>query len=71
MRPREVDDGASPGDDRWRMPHRLMERMEPLLPERPAPTRSAATNKPRVPDRDAMDAILLVLRTGCTGPRSI
>jgi len=36
--------------------------MEPLLPERPS--HPLGCHNPRVPDRDAMDAILLVLRTG-------
>jgi transposase len=49
-------------DDGWRMPDWLWERIEPLLPERPA--HPLGCHNPRVPDRAAMDAILLVLRTG-------
>jgi transposase len=49
-------------DDGWRMPAWLWERIEPLLPERPI--HPLGCHNPRVPDRDAMDAILLVLRTG-------
>ena len=49
-------------DDGWRMPDWLWERVEPLLPERPS--HPLGCHRPRVPDRDAMDAILLVLRTG-------
>ena len=49
-------------DDGWRMPDWLWERIEPLLPERPF--HPLGTHRSRVPDRDAMDAILLVLRTG-------
>ena len=49
-------------DDGWRMPDWLWQRIEPLLPERPA--HPLGCHNPRVPDRDAMDAILLVLRTG-------
>jgi len=49
-------------DDGWRMPDWLWERVEPLLPPRPA--HPLGCHNPRVPDRDAMDAILLVLRTG-------
>ena len=49
-------------DDGWRMPDWLWERIEPLLPERP--THPLGCHNPRVPDRNAMDAILLVLRTG-------
>ena len=49
-------------DDGWRMPDWLWERVEPLLPE--PPVHPLGCHNPRVPDRDAMDAILLVLRTG-------
>ena len=49
-------------DDGWRMPDWLWERIEPLLP--PPPFHPLGCHAPRVPDRDAMDAILLVLRTG-------
>ena len=40
----------------------LWERIEPLLPGRPP--HPLGCHNPRVPDRSAMDAILLVLRTG-------
>jgi putative transposase len=50
-------------DDGWRMPDWLWERIEPLIPE-PADHHPLGCHRPRVPDRDAMDAILLVLRTG-------
>jgi transposase len=49
-------------DDGWRMPDWLWERIEPLLPARPF--HPLGCHRPRAPDRDAMDAILLVLRTG-------
>jgi putative transposase len=49
-------------DDGWRMPDWLWERIGPLLPE--PPPHPLGCHRPRVPDRDAMDAILLVLRTG-------
>ena len=50
-------------DDGWRIPDELWEQMEPLLPPRkPHPL---GCHNPRVPDRDAMNAILFVLRTGC------
>ena len=50
-------------DDGWRIPDALWKRMEPRLPPRkPHPL---GCHNPRVPDRDAMDAILFVLRTGC------
>src|SRR5919201_5931604 len=50
-------------DDGWRIPDWLWAEIEPLLPERPA--HPLGCHNPRVPDRDAMNAILFVLRTGC------
>lgn len=44
------------------MPEELWAKMEPLLP--PRPEHPLGCHNPRVPDRDAMEAILLVLRTG-------
>ena len=49
-------------DDGWRIPDWLWERMEPLLPA--PPSHPLGCHRPRVPNRDAMDAILLALRTG-------
>lgn len=49
-------------DDGWRIPDWLWERLESLLPPRPA--HPLGCHNPRVPDRQAMNAILLVLRTG-------
>jgi len=49
-------------DDGWRIPGWLWERIVPLLPARPA--HPLGCHRSRVPDRDAMDAIFLVLRTG-------
>ncbi len=49
-------------DDGWRIPDWLWERMEPLLPE--LPLHPLGCCRSRVPDRDALNAILLVLRTG-------
>jgi putative transposase of IS4/5 family DUF4096 len=46
----------------WRMPDWLWARVERLLPA--APEHPWGCRNPRLPDRDAMDAILLVLRTG-------
>ena len=54
--------GLVVSDDGWRMPDWLWERIEPLLP--PPPSHPLGCHRPRVSDRDAMDAILLVLRTG-------
>jgi putative transposase len=49
-------------DDGWRIPDELWAKMKPLLP--PRPPHPLGCHNPRVPDRQAMDAILLVLRTG-------
>jgi len=50
-------------DDGWRIPDKLWKRMEPLLPlPKPHPL---GCHRPRVPNRNAMNAILFVLRTGC------
>jgi putative transposase len=49
-------------DDGWRIPDQVWAQMEPLLPARPS--HPLGCHNPRVPDRDAMNAILLVLRTG-------
>src|SRR5437763_16908448 len=54
--------GLVSSDDGWRMPDWLWERIDPLLPARPS--HPLGCHRPRVRDRDAMDAILLVLRTG-------
>src|SRR3954467_9307854 len=50
-------------DDQWRIPDALWERIETLLPPRPA--HPLGCHNPRVPDRRAMDGIVFVLRTGC------
>lgn len=50
-------------DDRWRIPDKLWEQMEPLLP--PPKPHPLGGHNPRVPDRNAMNAIFFVLRTGC------
>lgn len=44
------------------MPEELWAKIEPLLP--PRPEHPLGCHNPRVPDRAAMEAILLVLRTG-------
>jgi putative transposase len=54
---------AGVGDDQWRIPEVLWERIEPLLPARPS--HPLGWHNPRVDDRKAMDAIFFVLRTGC------
>lgn len=50
-------------DDSWRIPDELWAQMEPLLP--PGEFHPLGCHNPRVPNRNAMNAILLVLRTGC------
>ena len=47
----------------WRMPDELWKRIVPLLP--PRKLHALGCHRPRVEDRKAMDAIFLVLRTGC------
>jgi putative transposase len=54
--------GLVVSDDGWRIPDEVWAQMEPLLPERPP--HPLGCHNPRVPDREAMNAILLVLRTG-------
>jgi hypothetical protein len=57
-------------DDGWRLSDELWDRMTPLLP--PPKAHPLGCHRPRIPNRMAMDAILLVLRTGmqwnCLGP---
>ena len=55
--------GLISNDDGWRIPDSLWDRMEKLLP--PKKKHPLGCHNPRVPDRNAMDAILFVLRTGC------
>lgn len=50
-------------DDGWRIPDKLWEQMEPILP--PRKKHPLGCHNPRVPDRSALDAIFFVLRTGC------
>src|SRR5205809_2008350 len=55
--------GLVVADDGWRIPDVAWARIEPLLPA--PPSHPLGCHNPRVPDRDAMNAILFVLRTGC------
>lgn len=50
-------------DDGWRIPDILWELIQPWLP--PPKPHPLGCHNPRVSDRDAMNAILFVLRTGC------
>jgi transposase len=56
--------GLIVSDDKWRISDELWEKIEPLIPK-PVDTYPLGCHRPRVPDRDAMNAILFVLRTGC------
>lgn len=49
-------------DDGWRISDKLWQQIEPLLPARK--THPLGCHNPRVPDRQAMNAILVVLRSG-------
>ena len=50
--------------NRWRLSDALWAKLQPLLPV-PEDHHPLGCHRKRVPDRDAMDAILFVLRTGC------
>lgn len=56
--------GTSAAYNRWRVSDELWAKMEPLIPH-PPPRDASIGGRPRVPDRQAMDGILFVLRTGC------
>lgn len=60
---REAEMGLVVKDDGWRIQDELWEQMEPLLP--PRKKHPLGCHRRRVPDRNAMNAILFVLRTGC------
>src|SRR5262245_8028165 len=60
-----MPDYHKPSDDDWRIPDALWERIVPLLPPRKPPP--LGCHRPRVDDRQAMDAIFFVHRTGCQG----
>jgi transposase len=50
-------------DDGWRIPEKLWVQMTHFIPK--GKPHKFGGHNPRVPDRDAMNAILFVLRTGC------
>lgn len=50
-------------DDGWRIPDVVWKEMEALIP--PPKKHPLGCHRPRVPDRNAMNAIFFVLRTGC------
>jgi transposase len=49
-------------DDGWRIPDELWDRIEPLLPPKEPQPKGG---RPWMPDRQALDGIFYVLRTGC------
>ncbi len=49
-------------DRKWRIPEKLWQEMEPLLPKYKA---SPKGGRPRLPLRQIADGIFYVLRTGC------
>ena len=55
--------GGVTKDDGWRLNDQLWKQLESLLPARKQ--HPLGCHNPRVPDRDAMNGILFVLRTGC------
>ena len=55
--------GLIADDDGWRIPDELWDLMEPLLP--PRKEHPLGCHNPPVPARNAMNAILFRLRTGC------
>ena len=56
--------GTTVSYHRWLVSDELWSRIEPLLPKPPRRDLSLG-GRPRVPDRQALDGILFVLRTGC------
>ena len=56
--------GRSTVPDDWRIPDDFWLLIEPLIPKR-VNTHRFGGGKPPRPDRDCMDAIFFVLRTGC------
>ena len=51
-------------DDGWKIPDKFWGKIEFLIPK-PVDNHPLGCHRKRVPDRDAMNAILFVLRTGC------
>jgi transposase len=50
--------------NRYRISDELWEKIEPLIPKHPN-THRFGGGRPRVPDRQVLDGIFFVLRTGC------
>ena len=48
----------------WKIPDVVWKKVEPLLPK-PPKRKASIGGRPRVSDRQAMDGIFFVLRTGC------
>ena len=56
--------GMVTGNDGWRISDALWEVMEPILPV-PKDKHPLGCHRPRVDNRNAMNGVLFVLRTGC------
>lgn len=63
--PDNVADGTPAVRRDWRIPDELWERLGPLLPQPPPKPHPLGCHRQRIPDRQAMDGIFFVLRTGC------
>jgi transposase len=61
----ELADKKAPVRRDWRIPDELWERMQPLIPPPPPKPHPLGCHRKRVSDRNAMDAIFFLLRTGC------
>jgi len=48
----------------WRIPDELWERLEPLIPSPPFKPHPLGCHRQRIPNRQVMDGIFFVLRTG-------
>jgi putative transposase len=51
--------------DQWLISDALWQRLAPLLPQHTPKPHPLGCHRPRVPDRQAMNGIFFVLRTGC------
>lgn len=56
-------DVAAPANSRWLLPDALWKEIEPLLPSVPEPKPTGG--RPFIPNRQAMNGIYFVMRTGC------
>jgi len=56
--------GLIGGNSKWKLSDVLWEKIKPLIPK-PVDKHPLGCHRPRVPDRQVMEGILFVLRTGC------